>query len=87
MGTVTVPSGVQGQSPCMQGRAFPKANFRRKFAQRAQNAPQGHSWRAAARLRAGQVWEGLEKNIPGFGSDKKLNIQKFLFFIQELSIT
>ncbi len=40
LGTVTVPSGVQGQSPCGTAR-FPKANFRRKFAQRAQNRPAG----------------------------------------------
>ncbi len=45
----------------MNGRAFPKAHLRSKWAQRAQNAPQGHSWRAAARPRAGKRSNGLEK--------------------------
>ncbi len=72
LGTVTVPSGVQGQSPCMNGRAFPKAHLRSKWAQRAQNAPQGHSWRAAARPRADQMGRGLEKK-PFLALDQKKN--------------
>ncbi len=64
----------------MYGRAFPEAHLRSKWAQRAQNAPQGHSWRAAARPRAGKMGMAWEKNTPGLVSNKNLTIRKFWFF-------